>query len=160
MRILFTVGTSKYSFSRFFDYATQILPFVTKPGDLIYIQHGFNPRPIFELDGVTVNIFSFVSVEDFSSIFNEIDQVVTHGAAGTIMQCNQVGVRPLVVCRNSKLHEHVDDHQISSATKFSSLGLCKVSAGHDHDCEYLSQNNFISKTRLSGNSLNNYLNTL
>ena len=160
MKILFTVGTSKYNFGRFFDYADCLLQSVTQPGDLVYVQHGFNSPLNFEAYGVIVNNFDFVSVEDFSSILNEVNQVVTHGAAGTIMQCNQVGVRPLVVCRYLRFNEHVDDHQVISSEKFSSLDLCKISSGYVNDCEYLRQNNFIQKKRLSGVTLNNYLNTL
>ncbi len=160
MIFLLTVGTSKYKFERFFDHALRILPRIVKYGDVVYIQYGFNSPVYFQSDGVISHVFSFVSVDEFSRIISSSDQVISHGAAGSIMQCNEAGIKPLVLCRSSQFLEHSDDHQRYSSKIFSDLGLCQLSKDLENDCLYLKGNNIGHRRSLSGAVINKYISSL
>jgi UDP-N-acetylglucosamine transferase subunit ALG13 len=48
--------------------------------------------------------------------------VVCHGGPGTIMECRSLGLLPIVVPRQARLGEHVDDHQIRFARRMATTG--------------------------------------
>ena len=161
MNLLLTVGTSRFPFRRFFEYVTNLLPNIVCSGDTIYIQYGFNSPITLNLEGVNIESFKFVSVEAFSDIVSSCNQVITHGAAGTIMQCCQAGIRPLVLCRDANFGEHSDNHQVFSSKVFADMDLCRLSKlDLLEDINFLTGCNFVQPMRLSGKSVSNYLDFL
>jgi UDP-N-acetylglucosamine transferase subunit ALG13 len=48
--------------------------------------------------------------------------VVCHGGPGTILGARQVGAVPIVVPRQHRLGEHVDDHQVAFARRLAAQG--------------------------------------
>lgn len=63
---------------------------------------------------------------EVKAAMREADVVVTHGGVGTILDCLDTGVRPVIIPRRFARNEHVDDHQLDFAREIESAGLGAV----------------------------------
>jgi UDP-N-acetylglucosamine transferase subunit ALG13 len=54
----------------------------------------------------------FLPLEQFEQSVEDADLVISHAGAGTLIQLLRVGKIPVVMPRQKKYGEHVDDHQI------------------------------------------------
>jgi UDP-N-acetylglucosamine transferase subunit ALG13 len=52
--------------------------------------------------------------------------VITHAGAGSTLVCVQQGKHPIMVPRQSRHGEHIDDHQLPFALKLGDAGLATV----------------------------------
>jgi UDP-N-acetylglucosamine--N-acetylmuramyl-(pentapeptide) pyrophosphoryl-undecaprenol N-acetylglucosamine transferase len=120
--ILLSVGTHRQSFSRALD----LIEPLARQGTTFVVQHGSTPpRP--ELPNTTwVELIAFDELVDTIA---KADSVVCHAGVGTIMTALQAGHTPVVIPRQARHGEHVDDHQIEIANHFAERGLvrCVVS---------------------------------
>ncbi len=57
------------------------------------------------------------------------DMVIAHAGAGTTLLCLDLGKTPIIVTRQKKYSEHLDDHQIAFARMMENLGY--VQAAYD-----------------------------
>lgn len=58
--------------------------------------------------------------------FDEAEQVVTHAGVGSILLAIRHGHQPIVVPRQHKLGEHVDDHQVDLSRRLEATGRVRV----------------------------------
>ena len=72
------------------------------------------------------NALRQMSSERFQSNLRSADVVVTHAGVGTILQLLEEGVYPVVVPRDKKRNEHVDNHQYQIADLVEKLGIGMV----------------------------------
>jgi UDP-N-acetylglucosamine--N-acetylmuramyl-(pentapeptide) pyrophosphoryl-undecaprenol N-acetylglucosamine transferase len=77
-------------------------------------------------DDLPGNAMRQMSSERFQSNLREADVVVTHAGVGTILQLLEEGVFPVVVPRDKKRNEHVDNHQYQIAELVEKLGIGMV----------------------------------
>lgn len=63
---------------------------------------------------------------DVRAAMRNADVVVTHGGVGTILDCLDMGKRPVIVPRRVSRGEHVDDHQLDFAHEIRGAGLGAV----------------------------------
>ena len=64
----------------------------------------------------------FLEKEQFDKRVQEASLVIAHAGIGVIMQALESKTPLLVLPRRAELGEHVNDHQVSTAEKFESLG--------------------------------------
>lgn len=106
--IFVTVGTSNFPFPRLLKKIEELAK-SGKIEDKIFIQKGQTP---FALEGVEV--FALVTPEKFKKLLSQADIVITHGGLVSIVQASKYGKHPpIVVPRQKKFGEHVDDHQLA-----------------------------------------------
>lgn len=70
----------------------------------------------------------FLPKNQFDSIVDKCDLLITHGGVGTIISGLNRNKKIIVYPRLAKYKEHIDDHQLEIATAFSEMGyvlLCK-----------------------------------
>jgi UDP-N-acetylglucosamine--N-acetylmuramyl-(pentapeptide) pyrophosphoryl-undecaprenol N-acetylglucosamine transferase len=77
-------------------------------------------------DDLPGNALHQMSSERFQSNLRNADVVVTHAGVGTILQLLEEGVYPVVVPRDKKRNEHVDNHQYQIADLVQKLGIGMV----------------------------------
>jgi UDP-N-acetylglucosamine--N-acetylmuramyl-(pentapeptide) pyrophosphoryl-undecaprenol N-acetylglucosamine transferase len=77
-------------------------------------------------DDLPGNALHQMSSERFQSNLRNADVVVTHAGVGTILQLLEEGVYPVVVPRDKKRNEHVDNHQYQIADLVEKLGIGMV----------------------------------
>lgn len=65
--------------------------------------------------------------------------VVTHAGPGCVMEARHHGHVPIVVPRQRRLGEHVDDHQLAFAQAASAAGLARVPANQKEFLSLLNQ---------------------
>jgi UDP-N-acetylglucosamine transferase subunit ALG13 len=99
--IFVTLGTHHDPFPRLIEGLR------TLDGDELVVQHGHSPAP---LDAARAT--RFMPFEEMLEQIRAADAVVTHAGVGTILTCLRLGRTPLVVPRQRRLGEHVDDHQV------------------------------------------------
>nr|CAI33203.1 putative glycosyl transferase [Streptococcus pneumoniae] len=63
-----------------------------------------------------------ISYEKMNQFIEESDTIVTHGGPATFMAIIAKGKTPIVVPRQKKFGEHVNDHQMNFCSKISSEG--------------------------------------
>jgi UDP-N-acetylglucosamine transferase subunit ALG13 len=73
----------------------------------LIVQHGHSPAPLHAAEKS-----AFLPVADMVERIGAADVVVTHAGVGSILTCLRYGKTPLVVPRQHRLGEHVDDHQV------------------------------------------------
>jgi len=103
MLIVVSVGTDHHRFDRLLEWVAVA---ADRVGAEVVAQSGSTPA----LDGV--ECFDFVAADELAELMLRADAVVCHGGPGTIALARSARHRPIVVARDPRLGEHVDDHQL------------------------------------------------
>jgi UDP-N-acetylglucosamine transferase subunit ALG13 len=74
----------------------------------------------FRADGCRVA--QFIAPGEFERLMRDAHVVVTHGGCGTIIQALRAGKVPVVMPRQRRCGEHVDDHQVELARALAAEG--------------------------------------
>lgn len=77
----------------------------------------------------------FLDRDEYSDYISSSEIIITHGGTGAIIGAVKKQKRVIVVPRQKKYGEHVDDHQLQISSKFSDMGLILVCL----DCNELSE---------------------
>lgn len=104
--IFVTVGTHEQNFNRLIKKIDEL-----KSNDIIeedvFIQIGYSDYiPKY------CKYKKMVGYSEMDSMCEKASVIITHGGPGSIMQAWKYGKKPIVVPRNPKYDEHVDEHQI------------------------------------------------
>lgn len=62
--------------------------------------------------------YNFISFENLKAYIKEAHIVITHGGPASFIEALQIGKIPVVVPRQKKYYEHVNDHQLDFVKKF------------------------------------------
>ena len=111
--IFVTVGTHEQPFNRLIEEVDRL----KKEGaitDEVFIQTGFSTYEPQYCDWKS--IISYSEMEDY---MNRADIIITHGGPATFMGAIAKGKKPIVVPRQEKFGEHVNDHQLEFAGQVS-----------------------------------------
>lgn len=68
----------------------------------------------------------FISFGQMCEKIQESDIIIAHAGAGTTLLCIQLGHHPILVPRQKKYGEHLDNHQVSFAKRFAYTGMINV----------------------------------
>lgn len=107
--IFVTVGTHEQPFNRLIKEVDRL----KKEGiitDEVFIQTGFST---YELKFCKWS--SLVSFDKMNELMQTSDIIITHGGPATFMSAIANGKKPIVVPRQEKYNEHVNDHQVEFA---------------------------------------------
>lgn len=66
---------------------------------------------------------NFLDHDKFNEYINKSDTIITHAGVGSIITSLKVGKKVIAVARLKRYDEHVDDHQLEIARKFSEMGM-------------------------------------
>lgn len=104
--IFVTVGTHEQAFDRLLKKIDE-LKGSGKLKDDVFIQSGYsNYEPRF------CEFKKMIGFDEMYQMTTEADIVITHGGPGSIMLPMSMNKKPIVVPRQHKFDEHVDDHQV------------------------------------------------
>ncbi|MCO4657994.1 glycosyltransferase [uncultured Streptococcus sp.] len=107
--IFVTVGTHEQPFNRLIKEVDRLVENgIIK--DEIFIQTGYSTyEPKF------CKWSSLVSFDKMNELMQTSDIIITHGGPATFMSAIANGKKPIVVPRQEKYNEHVNDHQVDFA---------------------------------------------
>lgn len=100
------VGTDHHPFDRLVRWAAGLQE---RAGVLVHVQHGCTSLPA-SLAGT-----SMLAPGPMDELLDRASAVVTHAGPGSIMDARDHGHIPIVVPRDPRRGEHVDDHQLRFA---------------------------------------------
>ena len=104
--IFVTVGTHEQPFERLIKYIDNL-----KLDEEIIIQSGYCNYSI-----KNCKYKKMMSIEEMDKYFKNARIIITHAGPGSIMKALSLGKKPIVVAREVKYKEHVDDHQVLFAS--------------------------------------------
>lgn len=97
------------------------------PGEELVVQHGPGDPPLGAREAV-----AFMSFEQILERMQEASAVVSHAGVGSILCALQAGRVPVVMPREARFDETVDDHQVELAEALAPTGrIVLVEAGGD-----------------------------
>ena len=115
MSIFVTVGNSKKNFSRLLNEIVKLRPLINEE---IVVQHG---HTLFKYEGFTT--YSFLNEKDFLFHIKKSDLIITHGGVGTIISAHNFKKNMIIVPRQLKYKEHINDHQMELAKYIELSGI-------------------------------------
>ena len=104
--IFVTVGTHEQPFNRLIEEVDRLIEtgVIT---DEVFIQTGYSTyEPKF------CKWSSLISFDKMNELMQTSDIIITHGGPATFMSAIANGKKPIVVPRQEKYDEHVNDHQV------------------------------------------------
>lgn len=69
-----------------------------------------------------MQIFDYVSIDDFNKYINECSLFITHGGVGNILTALKLNKKVIAVPRLAKYKEHTNDHQLQIVNNFYEKG--------------------------------------
>jgi UDP-N-acetylglucosamine transferase subunit ALG13 len=114
--VLVTVGTDHHPFDRLVHWVDAWLA-GDGAGPRCLMQTGTSAPP----DG-PAEWQAYLEFEALQTAMGEAAAVVCHGGPGTILGARHMGAVPIVVPRQHRLGEHVDDHQVAFSRRLGAEG--------------------------------------
>ncbi|MCO4558245.1 multidrug MFS transporter [Streptococcus infantarius] len=107
--IFVTVGTHEQPFNRLIQEVDHLVETGVIKDD-VFIQTGYSTyEPKF------CKWLSLISFDKMNELMETSDIIITHGGPATFMSAIANGKKPIVVPRQEKYDEHVNDHQVDFA---------------------------------------------
>ena len=113
--IFVTVGTHEQQFNRLIKEVDR-LKGEGLIQDEVFIQTGFS-----DYEPVHCQWKTLISYDEMNRYMDEADIVITHGGPATFMGVISKGKRPIVVPRQEKFGEHVNDHQLEFCNRVKKI---------------------------------------
>ena len=118
--VVISVGTDHHPFDRLVGWSAAWA--LAHPECKVIIQRGTSAKP------ADVESHELIPHDELRELFRGATAVVSHGGPSTLMDARMLGRFPIVVPRNPKLGEHVDDHQMRFARHLDRHGLATLAA--------------------------------
>jgi UDP-N-acetylglucosamine transferase subunit ALG13 len=122
--LLVTVGTDHHPFDRLVRWVDGWLdsPGGRAAGLRCLMQTGTSAAPAAEDRVGAVRWQAYLEFEALQAAMRDAAAVVCHGGPGTILGARHMGAVPIVVPRQHRLGEHVDDHQVAFSRRLAAEG--------------------------------------
>lgn len=117
MKIYVTVGTHEQPFQRLLCAVSDM---ISTSEDDWFVQYGVGS---WSLSSAKVSAAPYLNSEEVVHRLRWADLVITQASPGTVFSALQNQVWPLVLGRQRRFGEHVDDHQLRFAQALSEMGL-------------------------------------
>jgi UDP-N-acetylglucosamine transferase subunit ALG13 len=115
--LLVTVGTDHHPFDRLVRWVEAWLGQSPERGLQCLLQTGTSSPPVS-----TAAWQAYLEHSALEAAMTRAAAVVCHGGPGTILGARQAGAVPIVVPRQHRLGEHVDDHQVLFSRRLAAEG--------------------------------------
>lgn len=123
--MLVSVGTDHHPFDRLVRWMDGWLGARTNGAVTCLVQYGAS-RPPDRARGL-----AYLDHPDLGQIMGGAHVVVCHGGPSTIAEARRNGHFPIVVPRDPRLGEHVDDHQQRFARRLADAGLVRLAISRE-----------------------------
>lgn len=148
--IFVTVGTHEQPFNRLIEKMDKLVA----SGDIsekVVIQYGFSTY-----DAKHCEMHKMMSFDEMQQTFKNARIVITHGGPSSFVEALQYGKVPIVVPRQLKFNEHVNNHQVDF-TKLIAERMNNIIPVYDIDdlAQTIADYDTIVMTKNIGESSNN-----
>ena len=118
MSIFVTVGNSKKTFPRLLNELKKLKPYLNVP---VVVQHGHTICNFSEFIS-----YSFLDESRYLNYIEASDLIISHAGAGSIISALKLKKNLILVPRQLKFDEHINDHQSELAKFVEKNGLGTV----------------------------------
>lgn len=118
MTTFISVGNANQPFKRIIEGVLRISSELPQP---IVIQYGHTP-----FNGVNCISKQFIEMDEYNKYIADADLLILHAGAGAVISASQAGKIPVVMPRQKKYGEHIDDHQLELAHALAEVGKVVV----------------------------------
>lgn len=118
--IFITIGNEHRNFQRMSDLVIFLANKLPKEEFIFQYGHSKIEKQIPN----NLNIIKFISRNEFEIKITNARFVITHAGAGTLLQCFEKNIVPLVLPRRAELNEHLNNHQLDILNQFAEKKLC------------------------------------
>ncbi|MCD5535975.1 glycosyltransferase [Lactobacillus delbrueckii] len=148
--IFVTVGTHEQPFNRLIEKMDELV----EKGEIkekVVVQYGFSTY-----DAKHCEMYKMMSFDEMQQTFKDARIVITHGGPSSFVEALQYGKVPIVVPRQLKFNEHVNNHQVDF-TKLISERMNNIIPVYDiaNLGQTIADYDTIVKKKNSGESSNN-----
>lgn len=116
LMIFVTIGTQDKKFPRLLEAIDKAIE-RGEIKDKVIVQAGQT-----KYESKNMEIFDFISPQEFSKLIDECDLLITHGGTGSILTGIKKGKKVIAAARLKKYKEHVNDHQKQIIKEFEKEG--------------------------------------
>jgi len=116
--IFVTVGNPTQGFRRLIEAVDRLGGEGFFNEEMVLIQSGNNS----DLRPSNCKHEPFLAMEDFAKRVNEAELIISHAGAGTLLHVIQAGKVPVVMPRQKKYGEHIDNHQVELVKALAAEG--------------------------------------
>lgn len=139
--ILVTLGTQDKKFYRLLDYIEEYAS-NAKEKEKIVVQAGCSS----DYQSKYMDIFDLIPFDEFDSMIEACDILITHGGVGSIISGLKRGKKVIACARLKKYGEHTNDHQLQIIDNFVREGyILKLDENDDLKDVFKSLKNFKPK---------------
>jgi len=117
--ILVLLGTQNNSFHRLLDALEECIENQIIQ-DQVIVQCGYT-----RFTSKYMELIDFIPVDEFDTLINEADLIITHGGVGSIINSIKARKKVIAVPRLNKYNEHVNNHQVQIIKTFDEKGFIK-----------------------------------
>ena len=117
--IFTTIGNEHRNFQRMSDLVIFLANKLPKEEFIFQYGHSKIEKQIPN----NLNIIKFISRNEFAIKIKNARFVITHAGAGTLLQCFEKNIVPLVLPRRAELNEHLNNHQLDILNQFAEKKL-------------------------------------
>lgn len=118
--IFATIGTDYHNFQRMHEMIILLSREISEEKFIYQFGHA----KIIDEIPKNLKIQKFISRENFEYNLLNSSYVITHAGAGTLLQCCEKKVFPLVLPRRVEFNEHLNNHQLDILDEFEKQNLC------------------------------------
>jgi len=116
--VFVTVGNATQGFRRLLNAVDWLAGENFFKGEEVFVQAGNNP----DFASLHCKQVDFLPMTQFAQIIHKADVVIGHAGAGTLFHIFQAGKVPVVMPRQAKYTEHVDNHQVELVRILAAAG--------------------------------------
>jgi UDP-N-acetylglucosamine transferase subunit ALG13 len=126
--ILVTVGTEKFSFNRLMQWIDNLIKdgIIETDREEVVIQYGS-----CTVVPTAANNYSLLPENEFRNLLEKARLIIAHCGEGTIDMLAEITKPFVLVPRDRKYEEHVDDHQIELAEMLQEQGISIANSQED-----------------------------
>ncbi|MGX6971787.1 PssE/Cps14G family polysaccharide biosynthesis glycosyltransferase [Vagococcus lutrae] len=125
-RVYVTVGSQKIPFDRLLQYVDNLAREKKMDKNQVFMQTGvssFIPENAY--------YSNFVDQGEHEKLVREASVIITHAGTGSIIRALNNKKKIIIVPRESKLNEHVDNHQFQIMRQFTKMKYCMSATNYD-----------------------------
>ena len=123
--VLVSLGTDHHPFDRLVRWVDSWLGTQTDGGITCLVQYGASQPPALARG------LAYLDHADLGKVMGGAHVVVCHGGPSTIAEARRNGHQPIVVPRNPRLGEHIDDHQERFSRRLAEAGLVRLATSRE-----------------------------
>ncbi|MGW1680631.1 GNAT family N-acetyltransferase [Saccharopolyspora sp. NPDC002376] len=124
LRVVVTVGASTFPFRRMIESLVPLL----EPGGAMYQATGLPVEVLWQtgpapVDDLPIQTKPYLPITELAEALSKADAVISHSGTGSVLLAFDAGKAPVVVTRQRRFGEAIDDHQHQLATELDRRGL-------------------------------------